>query len=69
MINASADDGQDDGESEGTPDVIGILSILLGPPGCVIGPRQDADDDQESIPVNGKVGRKLDDDGIKRWSH
>ena len=69
VIDARADDSQDNGEGEDIPDVIGILPILLGPPGRIVSSCQNTDDDQDAVPVNGKVRCKLDDDGIKRWSH
>ncbi len=69
MVEPSADDAQDDGGYEPIPDVVGVFSILPGPPGGIQGTQHDAGDDQEAIPVDAEVRGNVDEDRVNQWFH
>ena len=69
MIEPGADDGQDDGDDERIPDVIGVLAILFGLPCGIHGAQHDAGDDQDAVPVDAESRGDVDENWVKRWFH
>ena len=69
MVKPRADDAQDDGDHEPVPGVLGIRSIPPGLSGGVESAQNDPGGEQNAVPVNSIMRRKMNENRVKWWTH